>query len=127
MDEHPNAVWARKMLDAMNSSPESAAELVADDIEWHEIGRAEPIIGKQALAERFGMGGGTAPDFEITAEVHDVIANDDHTVALLSAHATRGGKTLDYRVAEIYHIRDGKLAKRWAFSDDTEAITEFFA
>ena len=45
MDEHPNATWARKMLDAMNSSPEAAAELMADDIEWHEIGRAEPIIG----------------------------------------------------------------------------------
>ena len=127
MDEHPNAAWARKMLDSMNTSPQDAADLMADDIEWHEIGRAEPIIGKAALAERFGMGSGTPPPYEITGEVHDVVANDDHTVALLSAHATRGGKTLDYRVAEIYHIRDGKLAKRWAFSDDTEAITKFFA
>ena len=128
MDEHPNAVWARKMLDAMNSGgPEATAAMIADDIEWHEIGRAEPIIGREALAARFGMGGGAAPDYEITGEVHDVIASDDHTIALLSAHATRGGKTLDYRVAEIYHIRNGKLTKRWAFSDDTQAITDFFA
>jgi len=32
-----------------------------------------------------------------------------------------------YRTAEIYHIRDGKVTARWAFSDDTAAINEFFA
>jgi hypothetical protein len=25
------------------------------------------------------------------------------------------------------HIRDGKVTERWAFSDDTQRITEFFA
>jgi hypothetical protein len=29
-------------------------------------------------------------------------------------------------VAEIYHVRDGKISARWAFSDDTEAINRFF-
>ena len=56
-----------------------------------------------------------------------MVANDEHTIALVSAHATRGDKKLDYRVAEIYHMRDGKIIERWAFSDDTAAITEFFA
>jgi hypothetical protein len=72
------------------------------------------------------MGSGTAPSYEITGETHDVIANDDHTIALLTAHAIRGGETLDYKVAEIYHVRDGKISGRWAFSDDTEAINAFF-
>ncbi len=39
----------------------------------------------------------------------------------------RGGQTLTYRTAEIYHIRDGRVTERWAFSDDTAAITAFFA
>jgi ketosteroid isomerase-like protein len=55
------------------------------------------------------------------------VANDDHTIALVDATATRGGKTFTYRTAEIYHIRDGKIAERWAFSDDTAAIIAFFA
>jgi ketosteroid isomerase-like protein len=38
-----------------------------------------------------------------------------------------GGRSFTYRTAEIYHIRDGKIAARWAFSDDTAAINEFFA
>jgi ketosteroid isomerase-like protein len=67
------------------------------------------------------------PDWKITGlEIHDIIANDDHTVALGTATATRGGKTLTYRTAEIYHIRDGKVTARWSFSDDTAAINEFF-
>ena len=127
MNDHPNAALARKWADAFNSGDTTAmADAIADDIEWHEIGRAEPIIGKQALAERFGMGSGTPPPYQITAETHDVIANDDHTVALASAHATKDGRTFDYRVAEIYHIKDGKITARWAFSDDTKAINDFF-
>ena len=127
MDEHPNATLARKMAESLNSGDTSGlADMIADDIEWHEIGRAEPIIGKEALAARFGMGSGTPPPYEITGELHDVVANDDHTVALASAHATKDGRTFDYRVAEIYHIKDGKITARWAFSDDTKAINDFF-
>jgi uncharacterized protein len=124
MLEHPNAVMARQMLDAFNSGDLQAIEgFLADDVIWHEIGRAEPRRGKAALRET----GPGAVDYEITARLHDVVANDDHTIALVDATATRGGKTFAYRTAEIYHIRDGKIAERWAFSDDTAAITAFFA
>ena len=47
-------------------------------------------------------------------------------IALVEATAIRNGKTLTYRTAEIYHIRNGKITERWAFSDDTAAITAFF-
>lgn len=127
MAEHPNATLARQTIDALNRGDNQAmADTLADDVEWHEIGRAEPIRGKAALAERF-MGGGAAPDFTITGKLHDVVANDDHTIALVEATAQRGGRTLVYRTAEIMHMRDGKITGRWAFSDDTAAINEFFA
>ena len=127
MSDHPNAAVVRKYLESMTTGDiQTGADLLADDIEWHEIGRKDAIQGKAALAERFGMGSGTAPSYEITGESHDVIGGDDHVVALLSAHATRGGESLDYKVAEIYHVRDGKISARWAMSDDTEAINDFF-
>ncbi len=47
-------------------------------------------------------------------------------VALVNATVERDGRTLNYRTAEIYHVRDGKITHRWAFSDDTAAINEFF-
>ncbi len=125
MAEHPNAAIARRTLESFNTGDMQAmSDLLDDNVVWHEIGNPNPVMGKAALAAR--MTGSEAPDYEITGELHDVIANDDHTIALVTAHATRGGKTLDYRVAEIYHMRDGKITERWAFSDDTAAITDFF-
>jgi ketosteroid isomerase-like protein len=127
VSDHPNAALVRKMTESFNSGDmQGMTDMLADDIEWHEIGRAEPIIGKEALAARFGMGSDTPPPYEITGSLHDVIANDDHTVVLANAHATRDGRTFDYRVAEIYHMKDGKITARWAFSDDTQAINDFF-
>ncbi len=126
MPEHPNAVMARQMADALGRGDVQALEgFLADDVIWHEIGRSEPRRGKAALRE--AAAGGDAVDYVITGTLHDVVANDDHTIALVDVTATRGLKTLTYRTAEIYHIRDGKISERWAFSDDTAAISAFFA
>ena len=124
MADHPNAALARSAMDSFNTGDwQAMSEFLDDDVVWHEIGRAEPRRGKAEL-----MAVARAqPDYDINAEVHDVVANDDHTIALVDATATRDGKTLDYRTAEIMHIRDGKVMERWAFSDDTAAIVEFFA
>ena len=124
MADHPNAALARQILDAFSRGDMQALDAVlADDVIWHEIGRTEPRRGKAELA----AAGPGAVDYEITAALHDVVANDDHTIALVDATATRGGKTFSYRTAEVFHIRDGKITERWAFSDDTAAITAFFA
>jgi ketosteroid isomerase-like protein len=125
--EHPNATLIRTSIDAMNRGDiATAGALIADDVEWHEIGRPEPIRGARALADLYGSAAPT-PDFEIRADVHDIVANDDHAIALVSAHARRGDRTLEYRTAEIFHLRDGKITARWAFSDDTAEIVNFFA
>jgi len=52
---------------------------------------------------------------------------DEIKIQLMNVTARRGGKTLEYRTAEIYHMSDGKITARWAFSDDTAAILEFFS
>jgi hypothetical protein len=124
--DHPNAALVRRSLQALNSGDiQALVELLDDDVEWHEIGRAEPIRGKAAVAERWSSGG--EGDFDITGELHDVVGNDDHTIALVQATAKRNGRTFTYRTAEIMHVHDGKVTARWAFSDDTQAINEFFA
>ena len=120
-----NVELVRQLGDAFNTGDaQSVAPLLTDDIEWHEIGRADPIIGKEALAARFA---GALPEWEINVDTHDILANDEHAIALVTANARMGGKSLTYRTVEIYHVRDGKISARWAFSDDTAAINEFFA
>jgi ketosteroid isomerase-like protein len=80
------------------------------------------VRGRAAVAARAG-----GSEFQSTGSVHDVLAGGDHAVALVNAVARRGERTLEYRTAEIYHVRDGKIVERWAFSDDTAAIVAFFA
>jgi ketosteroid isomerase-like protein len=123
MAEHPNATLVRELNDAMQRGDVAALEaMIADDIVWHEIGRSEPRRGKDELRAAMGPA-----DYGITYEIHDVVANDDHVVALGDATATRNGRTLRYRTAEIYHVRGGQVVERWAFSDDTGSIIDFFA
>jgi hypothetical protein len=38
-----------------------------------------------------------------------------------------GDDEFSYRTAEITHVLDGKVFERWAFSDDTQVIIDFFA
>lgn len=123
MTEHPNVQIVRDALDSMTETDVAAlAAVVAENIEYHQIG-APAIMGKAALIESMeGFG-----EMEFGLEVHDVLANDDHTIALLDVTVKAAGQEFKYRTAEIYHIEDGKITKRWAFSDDTQAITDFFA
>ena len=124
MADHPNAAAVRQAQERFEQSGDmtSMADMIADDIVWHQIG-AEDIHGKEALVEYMSsmpMGG-------IRVETHDVLANDEHCIQLVTATATMGDRTLTYRTAEIYHMRDGKVTERWAFSDDTQRIIDFFA
>ncbi len=124
MGEHANATLVRRMMESMSGGDmQAASDALADDVEWHEIGRAEARHGKAEIQAAMP----SATDYTITGSVHDVVANDDHAIGLFDATATRGGRTFSYRVAEIYHIRNGKIVERWAFSDDTAAIVAFFA
>jgi ketosteroid isomerase-like protein len=126
MSAQENLRVAREVQDAFEQMDMARLDaLTADDVVWHEIGRPEPRRGKDEL--RAGAPGGQDVDYEITATLHDLLASDDHAIALVEATATRGGKTFTYRTAEIYHIRNGQIAERWAFSDDTAAIAAFFA
>ena len=125
MEDHPNAAKVRTAAEEMRRTGDMMGqiEMLDDDVIWHEIGRDEPIRGKQALMERYA----SMPEgASITVDTHDVVANDEHAVQLVTATATMGDRTLTYRTAEIYHMRDGKITERWAFSDDTTKINEFF-
>jgi len=124
MGEHPNATAFRQLIDAFNSGDmEGSAALIDNDVVWYSIGMDEPVRGADALAANamnFPEG------LEVVAEVHDVVANDDHVVGLINATATLRGESFEYRTAEILHFADGKVTERWAFSDDTARINKFF-
>ena len=68
------------------------------------------------------LSGGT---FKI--DVHDVLANDEHAVALATSTASRQGKQYEQRESHVYHISGGKVTEFWSFPEDQRKGDELWS
>jgi hypothetical protein len=59
--------------------------------------------------------------------VHDVLANDEHTVVLCTMSATRGNKSIEIPVANVAHVRDGKVTEFWGATANPQASVDFWS
>ena len=128
MAEHPNAELWRKGQEAFSRRDmDSLRTFWADDIVYHVPG-ANPIAG-----DHKGLDGVLALFAKLVemnvriVEVHDVLASDDHVVALVRGTAIRQGKELSLNQANIYHVRDGKIKEAWLLPTDQRVFDEFFS
>ena len=120
---HPNEQTIRRAYAAINRGdlPAFSVEFTEDAI-WH--GSEAQVTGGGAIAELVGQlreaSGGT-----LRIELHDVLANDDHAVALQITRAEREGRSLVDRVVYVFHLRDGKIAEAW-FNADPRVQDDFW-
>jgi ketosteroid isomerase-like protein len=131
MADHPNVDVLRRAYEAFSAGDMDAMHaLLADDVVWHISGRS-PIAGdyhgKEQVFGFFGklgeLSGGT-----FSLSIHDILANDTHGVALVTASGSRNGKNLSARGAHVTHLRDGKITEFWlASADDQIEVDEFWA
>ena len=97
MDEHPNAKLLRDMGERMKAGDfEAAFDVMADGVEWHEIGRSEPTRGKEALGQRYAF-----------AEHVQLV--DGGTQGLYLLHHVQGAKQLLIFDAIDYGLPPGTL------------------
>ena len=127
---HPNEDLVRKGFVAFQSGDMATLnELFADDLVWHSPGRSQlsgDYRGKAAVMAFFQK------TVELTAgtfklEIHDVLANDTHGVALVHATGEREGRTLDDDTVQVFHIVDGKVTEQWLCPGDQAASDAFWA
>ena len=59
-------------------------------------------------------------------EVHDLLANDEHGMALVRVTGQMEDKTLDQNVVHVWHVENGKLTEFWSHPLDLYAFDEFF-
>src|SRR5258708_5358602 len=130
MTEHPNVELTRRGYAAFATGDlATMTELIADDVTWHVTG-AGPLSGTyHGRDEVFGFFGRLAEETAGTfrLDIHDVLANDEHAVALCTLSATRWGKSLQVTVANVAHVRDGKVTEFWGATEDPEATIDFWA
>lgn len=46
-------------------------------------------------------------------DLHTVLADDEHSVALAVATASRGGRSIEVNEAQVFHLHDGKVVEFW--------------
>lgn len=78
------------------------------------------------MLELFGraveLTGGT-----LRLELHDVLANDEHAVALFISRAERAGRRLEDHTVQVTHLGDGKVTEIWLHPGDAYAGDEFWS
>jgi hypothetical protein len=60
-------------------------------------------------------------------DLHDIVANDEHTIALVTQTAERSGKKLSVRAAQVLHISGGRVTESWFLPDDQHLVDEFWS
>jgi ketosteroid isomerase-like protein len=126
---HPNEDLLRRGYEAFSSGDmQTLGELFAVDIVWHVGGRnqlSSDYRGTQEVFNLFGsfaqLTGGT-----LRIELHDVLANDEHAVALQKVTGEREGRTLDDNGVGVYHVREGKVTEAWFHPGDAYDLDEFW-
>ena len=130
MADHPNVELLRKGYDAYSSGDIAVLnDLFADDILWHIAGRSQiagDYKGRDAVFGFFGklmeLSGGTS-----AIEVHDILANDEHGVALVTGTGSRNGKSFRGQDVHTFHLRDGKVVEFWDSPLDQYEADEFWS
>jgi hypothetical protein len=125
---HPNEGVLRKGYAAFNTGDmDGVRETFAEDIVWHAAGRS-PLSGDyKGIDEVFGFFGKlmTTYDQPPQIELHDVLANDEHGVALVRATSKRGGKEHVSLATHVFHLKDGKATEFWDCPHDAYGDDEF--
>ena len=127
---HPNEDAVRKGYAAFAAGElESLRGLFAPDIKWHAAGR-NPLAGTyEGIDQVFAFFGRlsqmTEGSFRI--DLHDVLANDEHVVALAHVNGQRAGKTLDGNEAHVFNMKDGRVTEFWGLAEDRYAEDDFLS
>jgi uncharacterized protein len=129
MAEHPNVQLLRKGYEAFSTGDMAVLEeLFGDEIVWHEGGR-NPLSGDYTgkdqvfslFAKLLELTEGT-----LSIDVHDVVANDEHAVALVTLSAGRKGRSFSGTSVDVFHIRNGKAVEFWDNVTDRYGLDEVF-
>ena len=125
MDEHPNGALMRGLFESFASGDVAAMEAAFDeDLTWHAPGTnrfSGQFRGRTAAMERLGQmrEAGISTRFD----VHDVVANDEHAVALAHLHLeVADGRRYDQPQVAVAHIQGGRIVEFWTMNQDQAVL-----
>lgn len=130
MAGHPNIDLIRRGYKAFGEGDmETLTELIAEDAVWHIGGNNAPTGDYEGRENVFGLFDrlGEMTEGTMQIELHDVVANHDHGVALAAYSAGGSAGTLSSNAADSMHLKDGKITEYWSFPSDQIAWDAYFS
>jgi hypothetical protein len=129
MAEHPNVQRLRAGYAAFSSGDFATLDDLFDvDAVWHANGRNQLAGEYRGRAEIYAFFGRivevTGGSFAL--ELHALLADDEHGVALVTASGSRDGRSVRTQDAHVFHLRDGHVTEFWNASTDQYAGDELF-
>lgn len=129
MGANENADLVRRGYEAFQKGDLAAFDhILAEGCVWHVPGRGQLAGDKksrQATVEYYGklgeLSGGS-----IQVEVHDLLANDEHVVALQNTSAQVSGKSYETTEVIVFHVHDGLVTEAWEHPFNLYGLDEAF-
>jgi uncharacterized protein len=127
---HPNVELTRRGYEAFAKGDVPAlSELMADEVTWH-VTDGRPLSGSyhgrnDVLGFFARLAQETGGTFRL--DVHDILANDEHVVALGTLSASRGSKSIEMLVANVIHVRASKITEFWTATANPRASIDFWS
>jgi ketosteroid isomerase-like protein len=124
-DPRPLGTLLRGLIDAFAAGDTPGMEAALDeDVTWHAPGTnrfSGQFRGRAAVLERLAQmrEAGISTRFD----VHDVVANDEHAVALVHLHLeVADGRRYDQPQVQVAHARDGRIVEFWTMNQDQAVL-----
>lgn len=114
---------------AMYAGDDAERASIARDIVWHVPGH-NPVSGDYRGYDEYTqlMVRRMAPLDRWDFTLDDVMVNGDYVMTTFSLVGERKGKTIDLRGGHLMRVSaDGRVVEGWGFTDDQDALDEFFA
>jgi len=124
--EHPNAELYRRLTAAFQAGDiDTVKGALAPGLRWHEAGNPQ-VMGREAVLQQMS---GAIKRIDGNIAVHDVLANDEHVIALINVALRKpNGSEISYPAIEIAHMSEGVITERWSFMDSCPPeVNAFFS
>jgi uncharacterized protein len=125
VDEHPNGTLLRDLFESFGVGDVAAmATAFDDDLTWHAPGTnrfSGQFQGRAAAMQRLAQmrEAGISTRFD----VHDVVANDEHAIALAHLHLeVADGRRYDQPQVAVAHVRNGRIVEFWTMNQDQAVL-----
>ena len=122
---YPAGTLLRGLLDAFAAQDVGGMEATLDeDVTWHAPGMnrfSGQFQGRAAVLERLAQmrEAGISSRFD----VHDVVANEEHAVALVHLHLeVADGRRYDQPQVQVAHASDGRIVEFWTMNQDQAVL-----